>query len=126
MSTDNNIQAKTVQFIDQAFGLLEQTHQEKQAAAAKAPVVVDALIERGLADPMQKDAMVRKFSTDPTFAMDALMKIASRVPPPSMGAPHNGRDTQRRNGGHRKQARESDLAFLRGLNIEHLADQDTE
>lgn len=70
-----------------AAALAEKVASDRQQIGAKIPLVVDALVSRGLLDSMEKSAIAQRLR-DPVQAMDVLASVIKFAHPPTrMGEP---------------------------------------
>lgn len=87
--------------LDQANKDLTKVAEEKKAAAAMIPQVVDELIKHARIDPKQRDEAIQLLA-DPIGALKVLLKTADpgvSVRPAPLGAPQDG-ETPRTKKGH--------------------------
>lgn len=102
-----------VSYIEKTSALLGEVAMKKQAAAQRAPEVVDVLIKRGFLEARDRARAIVAIQ-DPVKAMESLKKTAEQsfVPPPTIGRP-----AQEKHAAGKGTKSEADLAFERGIGL---------
>ena len=108
-----DLMKNVVDYVEQTSALLNSVAMQKQAAAQRAPEVVDVLIKRGFLEGKDRERAIIAIQ-DPVKALESLKKTAeaSFVPPPAMGGP----STEKKASNGPKHS-EADAAFMRGIGL---------
>lgn len=83
----SQLTGEVTSFIERAAPVLDKTAKLDEALGAKLPQVVEKLASLGMIPQNMKQAKLAQFSADPSQLCDLLMKVATRVAAPGMGAP---------------------------------------
>ena len=83
----SQLTSEVTSFIERAAPVLDKTAKLDAALGTKLPQVVEKLASLGVIPQNMKQAKLAQFAGDPSQLCDLLLKVASRVAAPGMGAP---------------------------------------